>query len=299
MIQLDSFNNNNNSNNMQWFNAIAIGVLGIWSFSKLLKAKVQHLHRNPLEHPIIIHHPHYKATIAFTDIYTAFQNFIVWHMIISIILLSCNLQHYCIPSSSGVLFHDTTVSYHVLSMLYNPLYLVVPCRTRFIWTCSVGVSVGSVGVFVDFFLAQVMMSPDQADQVAQKSECSEVTEVTWRHNQDRTPRTTRQTGHNATREQRCTTFNDSFGLVLQRCVLSSSTHGTVLVFMIHFGRSLIVHETFTSLLLLEWHRESPQDTAKDVRDWILDVFLRSLSFLKKPRGPCRSDFKIMAKSASI
>ena len=49
MIQLDSFNNNNNNsnNNMQWFNAIAIGVLGIWSFSKLLKAKVQHLHRNP------------------------------------------------------------------------------------------------------------------------------------------------------------------------------------------------------------------------------------------------------------
>ena len=46
-------------------------------------------------------------------------------MIISIILLSCNLQHYCIPSSSGVLFHDTTVSYHVLSMLYNPLYWVV------------------------------------------------------------------------------------------------------------------------------------------------------------------------------
>ena len=201
MIQLDSFNNNNNnSNNMQWFNAIAIGVLGIWSFSKLLKAKVQHLHRNPLEHPIIIHHPHYKATIAFTDIYTAFQNFIVWHMIISIILLSCNLQHYCIPSSSGVLFHDTTVSYHVLSMLYNPLYLVVPCRTRFIWTCSVGVSVGSVGVFVDFFWPRWWCLPTRRtrwhkSRSAQKS----------RKSHDDTTRT----GHRGRHDKQVTTLQEN------------------------------------------------------------------------------------------
>ena len=40
-------------------------------------------------------------------------------------------------------------------------------------------SVGaSAGVSVDSFVVQVMMSPDQADQVAQKLECSEVTEVT-------------------------------------------------------------------------------------------------------------------------